>query len=214
MNLVALVRALGGTIIGPATVSTINALPDRLLEIRPLRDSGEVSAFGSDVYHLVNTHAGHVRAAIFHTMLGELLTNTAEHANSAVGAFGAAQVHSGATSGRAGVEVAVADAGVGILESLHTNPAYAHLANSSIAIQTALRRGVSAEAAEPSRGNGLSHVTRQLRQHGGKLLLRSGNGVARVTAGGRKFADTGTITPGTWAWLWIDLAVAPPDAQM
>jgi hypothetical protein len=214
MNVVTILNGLGGSVTGPATLTMANPLADRLLEVRQLHNSGEVGAFGSDVYQLVNAHAGHKCAAIFHTMLGELLDNTTQHAQSPVGAFGAAQVHSGVTSGRAGVEVAVADAGVGILQSLRTNPEYANLETCTTAIQSALRRGVSSEAGEPNRGDGLSRVAHRLREHGGKLVLRSGDGLARVTPGGRKFAGTETITPGTWAWLWIDLAVSPSDGQM
>lgn len=213
MNVVSIVKALGGSVSGTRTLPAANALSDRLIEARQLRGSGDVSLFGSDVYKLVASHAGHSCAAVFHTMLGELLDNTSEHALSPVGAFGAAQVHSGATSGRPGVEVAVADAGVGILQSLRENPTYEYLANCAEGIRAALRKGVSSEVGDPNRGNGLSHVTHQLRAHGAKLVLRSGDGIARVAAGGRRISTTGTITPGTWAWLWVDLSMSHCDAQ-
>jgi hypothetical protein len=212
MRVIEVVERAGGTTSGPTTDSTVNDLPDRLLELRGLQGE-DVSTFASDVFRLVNTHADHTSAQIFHTMLGELLANTKEHGRSPVGAFGAAQVHSGATSGRPGVEVAIADVGVGVLESLRTNPRHADLSTSASALQAALRQGVSSHT-EDFRGNGLSRVTSQLRAHGGRLILRSGDGVARVSRTGRKFANTRTATPGTWAWLWIDLAVSPRHAQL
>ena len=109
--------------------------------------------------------------------------------------------------------VAIADVGVGILQSLHQNPAHQSLATCTEGIQAALRRGVSSEVDDPNRGNGLSHVTHQLRAHGGKLVLRSGDAVARVTPGRRRVSTTRTATPGTWAWLWVDLTISQPDAQ-
>lgn len=210
MNVVSVVEEFGGTVEGPSILKDTNPLADRLIEVRQLPDSAGVQGFGSDVYRLVAAHAGSSRAYIVHTMLGELLTNTTEHARSPTGAFGAAQVHTGAKSGRAGVEVAIADTGVGILQSLRQNQAHESLPTCEEAIRASLRRGVS-EVGEPNRGNGLSHVTRQLRNHGGRLVLRSGDSVARVTPSGRRFASTRTVTPGTWAWLWIDLGISASD---
>jgi hypothetical protein len=213
MNVVSIVEELGGSVAGPSTLPPANALPDRLIEVRQMQGSADVALFGSDVYKLVALHATNSVAAVFHTMLGELLTNTVDHAVSRVGAFGAAQVHSGVRSGRPGVEVAIADAGVGILQSLRRNPDYAGIVDCAEGIRTALRRGVSSEVGDPNRGNGLSRVTHQLRAHRARLVLRSGDGLARVSPGGRRISTTMTSTPGTWAWLWVDLAVSHADAS-
>jgi histidine kinase/DNA gyrase B/HSP90-like ATPase len=214
MGLTELVKEFGATVSGPNLTSVVNPLPDRLPEVRQLKNSTDAGIFASDVYKLVNAHAGDKCARIFHTMLGELLANTIHHAASPPGAFGAAQVHSGAISGRSGVEVSVADAGIGILKSLHKNPAYSQLGSSVEAIRIALHQGVTSVVGEEHRGDGLSRVAHQLHQHGGRLLLRSGDGTVRVSPGGRKFAQTGTSTPGTWAWLWISLAISPLHAEM
>jgi hypothetical protein len=208
MDIVKIVHDLGGTVTGPPISASRSPLPDRLLETRPLSDTRDAERFGSDVFRLVQRAAGPSQASIVHAMLGELLDNAADHARSPIGAFGAAQVHSGATSGHPGIEIAVADWGVGILQSLRLNPEYDHLQTCAQAIQVALHRGVS-ETNEPARGEGLRHVTHRLRAHGGKLVLRSGDGLGVITPHKRRFMTTATVTPGTWAWLWVDLARSP-----
>jgi len=183
----------------------------RLLELRPIRSRADIDLFASDVFALVSSCVDHHQAALAHGMLGELLDNTLAHAQSAGGAFGAAQVYTGRTTGEAGIEVAVSDSGIGILDSLRQNPANHAIADCAHAVQAALRKGVTGEI--NGSGNGLYDVVHQLPSQRGTLLLRSGDGLARVTPAHRTITATTTATPGTWAWLRLIPPTSPADGQ-
>jgi hypothetical protein len=137
--------------------------------------------------------------------VGELIDNATTHGGSPTGAFAAAQLYSGTTSGYAGMEFAICDTGVGVLSHLRGNADHHHLRSAPAALAHALKPGVTGTA-EP-RGYGLHDL---LSTNDGyvRLIMRSGNGFASVVArpggGARRhdvaFADP---VPGTWAWLRV-----------
>ena len=90
---------------------------------------------------------------------GELISNAEEHGASEIGAFVAAQTHSGETTGGIPrIEFAVCDNGIGVLNSLRRNPRYEALTDDAQALRTALREGC--QRGRQQRGNGLYHVIR------------------------------------------------------
>lgn len=81
--------------------------------------------------------------------------------------------------------------------------------SSDKAILKALKRKVSG-VDDPAgmRGNGLPDVLEAGAKEGGRLIMRSGNGVARVTFGGARTPRAERSeepTPGTWALVQLDL---------
>lgn len=134
---------------------------------------------------------------------GELIDNAVSHGRSPLGAFMSAQAYTGATSHRPGFEFAVCDTGVGILEHLRGNPSYADIPNVLRAMECAIRPGVT--GTDEQRGNGLADLLK-ITQHGaGRLVLRSGNGIASISLrhGQRRdaFTESSLTIIGTWAWL-------------
>lgn len=135
---------------------------------------------------------------------GELLDNAAEHGVSEAGAFVAAQTYTGLTTSSPRVELAVCDTGVGVLQHLRRNSAYAYLTSDQPALQRALERGVSGVGSD--RGNGLSDVIGDTSKHGRiRFEMRSGRG--QITVDGVNDAHKVKTSPrmddtyGTWAWL-------------
>lgn len=143
-------------------------------------------------------------AAVFRAC-GELISNATEHGFSARGAFMAAQVHTGRTTGSARLEFAVCDTGMGIMNHLRQNPQYAYLVRDELAIEMAMRAGVSG-VGSGKRGNGLSDVISDTSNYGRvDFQIRSGRGEVRV-AGTPDHCDVTSSdrpdqTSGTWAWL-------------
>jgi hypothetical protein len=138
--------------------------------------------------------------------LGELLDNATTHGISDIGAFTAAQLYTGASSGSRGFEFAVCDAGVGIFEHLRASVRYQDLDDDCAAIERALQNRVSGT---PTAGHGYGlgdlgdHATRD---GGGRLMLRSGAAIASLVLRTRRPTLIRTVaTPidGTWAWLRV-----------
>lgn len=142
--------------------------------------------------------------------LGELLDNATTHGDSKVGAFVAAQFYSGRTSRRPGLELAVCDAGIGVLAHLTGNPKHAHIATSAEALHAALQPGIS--GTDQPRGFGLHDVLRYIgRQDMSGLILASGDAAIhrRIRQGQDTDLRTRLASPiaGTWAWLRVRLPV-------
>lgn len=184
-------------------------LSDRLIEVRHMRTETDGRLFESDVYSLVRKTAGDHAARYVHTLLGELLGNAFRHSRTSVGVFGSAQVYTGVTTSRPGIEISVSDAGQGVLASLRENPHHASLSGCAQAVEASLQPGVTADVDESGNdmvghGSGLPRVIEQLQVHRGRLVLRSGDGMARV-ASRTRVKVTPTAVPGTWAWIRLDL---------
>lgn len=101
--------------------------------------------------------------------LQELVDNIFEHSESAETGllmfFGAAD----------SFELAVGDAGIGVLASLRTNPTYSFLTDSGAALTFALTDGHSRYGRSAGRGSGFTTLFRALRTLDADLRFRSGN---------------------------------------
>jgi hypothetical protein len=181
-------------------------LPGSLLEVSALNTETE----GELCNRLGRLVAAHHEAAITaktFSAIGELIANAVEHGASDQGAFVAAQVYSGASSGRPGLEVAICDTGIGVLAHLRKNPEHADVPNAASALGRAFLPGVSGTGGR--RGNGLHDLLNYLEVSGlARCHLRSGDGLATTTVGSsrrraQRTHSTATSVKGTWAWLRI-----------
>lgn len=116
-----------------------------------------------------------------HTAFSELATNVVNHAESEGGYVLAQQYHY--QSGRI-VEIAVADCGIGIQESLQKNRKYTNILSDEDAIELAIKEGVSS-LEDGYRGYGLYHVTYDVRRSNDRrLTIRSGYGTMVLQGNG------------------------------
>lgn len=155
-------------------------LPETLLEITALSDPHEVEDLADRLPRLWAGRAGDpTKSRALHFAFGELSDNATTHSGESP-IFVAAQRYSGRTSPHAArLEMAVADAGIGIPQHLRSNPAYAHLTEDREAIAKALQPGVTGTSDQ--RGYGFHDVITELGDVGrGELIVTSGRG--QVTA--------------------------------
>ncbi|MEY2395087.1 MAG: hypothetical protein QOF94_1432 [Acidobacteriaceae bacterium] len=111
----------------------------------------------------------HKTAAQFVSALGELVSNVHEHSSSPASGIAAFQ---GAPER---FEFAVADRGIGILDSLRSCSAYAHLADHGEALRLALTEGISRFGPGSMRGYGFRPLFVGLANLSGYLRFRSGD---------------------------------------
>ena len=102
--------------------------------------------------------------------LAEIIGNIWEHAQATTPALLAYQCDNERLT------ASVADLGIGVLESLKSNPTYAQLGSSLQALKTAMAVGVSRHQ-DKDRGYGFDTVLRAVADHHGTVRLRSGQGV-------------------------------------
>ena len=129
--------------------------------------------------------------------LAELLQNAVDHSGSP--GLAAAQWYPHGPAGVPELRIAVADAGVGVRESLAGR--YAHGADrwdDATAVRTVFLEGVS-RFADQGRGLGLKAVAAMVRGWGGSLRLRSGTAAGGVVPGGPGNAPCNGLAhfPGT-----------------
>jgi hypothetical protein len=177
-----------------------------LLELRRVHEPADAEAVTAGFADLAQARFGGATWP-FHA-LGELLDNATSHGKSEIGAFAAAQYYRGTTSGRPGLELAVCDAGVGVLEHLRRNPRNQLLPTSRSALRRALRAGVSGTSER--RGYGLHDVLKRIgRVHMASLVLASGEYAIhrRLTPAGSVTRAMRLVSPirGTWAWVRVRL---------
>ena len=207
MDLVSLLEDCGTTISGTVLNRRRHDRSDVLLELSCVLQTGDVDDRCASLYRLVEHHAGGPAASAAFQMVGELLGNALDHSESKVGAFVAAQTY----SNRREIELAVTDAGIGILAHLKRNPRFRRFTNHETAIKWALKERVSGEGGD--RGNGLPDLLRTAAKQGGRLVLRSGFGMGDVRVGQQayeRFSTEHFEIPGTYAWLKAKL---PPISQ-
>jgi len=114
---------------------------------------------------------------------GEMADNAVYHSESTVGILVGYQALQGTSL------FCIADVGIGVLESLRSNPEYHHLNDHREAIRLALKPGVSRHGRGHG-GSGFAQVFKSLAKHWGTLRFRSGKGC--VTMDGRDCnADVG-----------------------
>jgi hypothetical protein len=173
-----------------------------LLEVSPLSPA-TADELVARVGTLTGERLGRHAAAQVFKCVGELIDNALSHGQSPLGAFVSAQAYTGATSGRPGFEFAVCDTGIGVLSHLRSNPVYADIPNTLSALGCAIQPGVSGTG--DRRGNGLADLLEITQEGVGRLVLRSGDGIASIAVrhGRRRdaFADSSLTIRGTWAWL-------------
>ena len=128
-------------------------------------------------------------ATLAHALQGafcEMVANAAEHAFSGVGALLGYHVRQGTAV------FCVVDAGIGVLASLTSHPAYAQITRHRDALRTALQDGASRHGPR-TRGLGFRQVFKSLADQWGHLRFRSGE--ACITMQGHDFnADLGSET--------------------
>lgn len=111
------------------------------------------------------------------------------------------------------VQIAFADAGIGILASLRCHPEHAsRLSDDADAIQLALERGVTSSSC-PSRNMGLGlAIVRELADVlDADLWIASGSAlVHRRTVGGARASTVRSITPWRGTWLGFDAPIGGP----
>jgi hypothetical protein len=100
---------------------------------------------------------------------GEIHDNVSEHSGAPDTGLAVFRVRQGH------FEFAVADRGVGVLESLRSNPEYASLADHGGALQLALTDGVSRFGSASQRGTGFRQLFKGLAHHNGSLRFRTGD---------------------------------------
>jgi len=135
--------------------------------------------------------------------IAEILGNALEHGSSDTGTFIAAQIYSGRTTRQPRLEVAVADTGIGVLEHLRRtrHQDYVRL-TSAEGLRRALRKGVT--GTEEHRGYGLADLFAGTGEAGkARVVLRSGNGLARVTWRGTTRRVVRQTTRCNVAGTWV-----------
>jgi hypothetical protein len=108
-------------------------------------------------------------AAQFAAALGEMVSNIYEHSRASESGIAAFRAGSGE------FEFAVADGGVGVLDSLRTCPEHAHLDDHGQALRLALTDGVSRFGPKADRGRGFRPIFVGLANLSGTLRFRSGD---------------------------------------
>lgn len=176
---------------------------DVLSEVSHVDDVADVEALAANYFHLAEANVPRRLAKLLFKAVGELLDNACTHAESEAGAFVAAQVYSGASSGTPGLELAVADAGIGVPAHLRRNARFADLRDPVTELATALTRGASGTG--DRRGNGIPDVIDGARDGWGEFAIRSSNVMARLAVSRTRTAMRLTRfqhrVPGTWIWL-------------
>lgn len=106
-------------------------------------------------------------------------------------------------------EYVVADAGVGVLESLRTNPRYSWLADSGQALETAVADGETRYGSGSGHGLGFSDLTHNIASRGSYLRFRSGDH-AHVLDGTRARMERRTLPCAPFGGFLISVVCRPP----
>ena len=180
-------------------------IDDAILSMTTIRSPAEVEDLAEEVYEGFQRTGGVQSNVLLDEVvegLWEPAINSVEHARSDIGAICLAQIWS--ARDRRLAEFAVADAGVGILETLRRR--YPNLSSHKEAIEKALEEGVSG-LDDPQRGIGLS-TTHDLSRAGAdrRLMIVSGDGCVVASpeeTGGRTLEKS---WPGTLVSLLFPLS--------
>ena len=180
-------------------------LAERLLEVTPLAGPHDVEDLADRLPKLWEGRMGDPRRSrALHFAFGELSDNGTAHSGDTP-IFVAAQRYTGATSPHsARLELAVADAGIGIPTHLRANPQYADVEDDSQAILLALQPGVT--GTRDQRGYGFHDVLREVGEVGeGELLVVSGGGIVVAPFGqsSRRRTARGLAPPVAGSWVQV-----------
>lgn len=125
--------------------------------------------------------------------MGELQENVHQHSGRPETGLVAYAASEGA------FEFVVADAGIGVLASLHQNPEFAQLNDSGEALKVALSDGASRHGRSAGRGYGIGNLFRALAHDAGDLRFRSGDQALRIC--GDAPSLTAQVQLAQKAWL-------------
>ena len=196
-------------IIGPTPLDTRTDCSKKLLEVTPVYPATQMALIAQ---------LRIITQANFRTPLGdrvlkaiaELIENAVTHGFSDVGAFASAQVYTGRTTRVPRMEFAIVDTGIGVLEHLRQSRQTDHfrIATCADGLRGALMRGPTTTGTCEVRGHGLADLFARTGELGPtQVVLRSGNGLARVTRRGTASRTLRRTTEcsvtGTWAWARV-----------
>jgi len=108
-----------------------------------------------------------------HTMLRELVGNCYAHAEVEDGVFGVICAQAWPAGRKA--QIAIADTGIGIRESLLQNPALVETVKISNSCELATQYGITSKPGKGHSGYGLAVARKLMEQNSGTLVVRSGN---------------------------------------
>ncbi len=202
-------HALGLDALSGGAIPTYDE-PHRTVRLTRVRKAAEIEPTAEKMASLVISEEGShdVRRAVRYVLV-ELLRNVLQHSQDPLGAVAAAQ-RMGPQQRRSKpmIQIAVADAGIGIPRSLHR--AHPHLVDYRQALERALLPHISGTFEEGLTGSfenaglGLYMISEMARQTGGRLLIAT-TGASLVVQGGsgdapgspRFLQPPGTGFPGT-----------------
>jgi hypothetical protein len=119
--------------------------------------------------HKAALATGFEKASLLVAAMGELIGNVVDHSDAT--ASGTALFC--AETGR--FEFVIADAGIGVLQSLTRNPDHRNLGDEGAALQAMVETGVSRFARDAGHGNGFRPIFEKLADMTGQLRFRSGD---------------------------------------
>jgi anti-sigma regulatory factor (Ser/Thr protein kinase) len=148
-----------------------------LLEVTQITSGAELPEVLDRIIKALKSRLDYTKAEAFDaaTVVSEVCQNSFDHNERTTG-FVAMQVYRGRNPF---VEIAVADCGVGLRDTLRRNPKYASLTSDGEAIREATRLGASQYHEDPTRGTGLYHLLESAYRHEGGVHLRSGSAAVR-----------------------------------
>jgi hypothetical protein len=132
----------------------------------------------------------------------EVISNIKSHASFGLNSAAFARAHVQRYSNR--LELAFADLGVGFLQTLSSNPHHSHLSSEEAALRGAFEKGLSRfhRSDDEHRGGGLRGVGDTTRRLGGRIVVRTGNGLLSQTENGRRHYRTLSDSfPGSFVWI-------------
>ena len=169
------------------------------------RDASEVERMLAEMEHSFSTALSGYASLLDNVgeTFTELITNVIYHADSN-GGFALAQYCEYAAG--PAIELAVADAGIGIRNSLAKAPAFADIDSDCAAIRLAMAEGVTS-AGDKYRGFGLGYVAANTQLEPSRTLaIRSGKGIITLSGNGAIQEETSpTAYPGTLVGVTIPL---------
>lgn len=195
------------TVVGVVPTGPRKPLDSVLVELTRITSPDDAQRVGGAFAGIVLEQFGDAARSVFRAT-GELLDNAVSHGRSAGGAFAAVQYYTGATSGREGLEFAICDNGIGVLNHLRHNQRYAGITTSRQALKKAVKEKVS--GVDPDRGYGLFDVVKIIGSLDlASLVIASGDAsLFKRQADGRLITEEKRMTSpigGTWAWLRVRL---------
>jgi anti-sigma regulatory factor (Ser/Thr protein kinase) len=147
----------------------------RLLELTKIQNSDDIPEAVQKIekelcseFNYSSRQSRKIRNAI-----SEICENTFDHNTGCCG-FISMQVYQNKKEGGMFLEIAVADHGIGLLNTLRSNPKNDGIRDDQSAIIESLKQGVSRFPDDPTHGTGLYHLKQTMDEFGEHLNIRSG----------------------------------------